>query len=109
MKLELLFSYYANLGEGLDVGQGPYGNRLIVEVHGGEFEGETAGLGAAAQGQQAPHLELHVAQLNKFSCLKNSLRMVCYIKPRFLGEYLRDQRQWRCYAVEINDHANRTI
>ena len=40
MKLELLFSYYANLGEGLDVGQGPYGNRLIVEVHGGEFEGE---------------------------------------------------------------------
>ena len=40
MKLELLFSYYANLGEGLDVGQGPYGNRLIVEVHGGEFKGE---------------------------------------------------------------------
>ena len=40
MKFEPLLSYHANLGEGLEVGAGPYGTRLIVEVHGGEFEGE---------------------------------------------------------------------
>ena len=40
MNFEHLFSYYANLGDALDVGTTPYGNRLIVEVHGGEFEGE---------------------------------------------------------------------
>ena len=39
MKVEKLLSYYANLGEGLEVGSGPFGNRLIVEVDGGEFEG----------------------------------------------------------------------
>ena len=40
MNFELLLTYYANLGESLEVGAGPYGNRLIVEVAGGEFEGE---------------------------------------------------------------------
>lgn len=39
MNTELLFTYYANLGEGLQVGTTPFGNRLIVEVDGGEFEG----------------------------------------------------------------------
>ena len=38
-KLEKLFSYHANLAAGCDVGAGPYGNRLIVEVQGGAFEG----------------------------------------------------------------------
>ncbi len=40
MKLEPLMTYYANLGTVLDVGSAPTGNRLIIEVHGGEFEGE---------------------------------------------------------------------
>ena len=40
MKFELLLTYHANIGEGLDVGAGAYGTRLIVEVHGGEFEGK---------------------------------------------------------------------
>ena len=40
MKFELLFNYHANLGASLEVGTGPYGNRLIVEVAGGAFEGE---------------------------------------------------------------------
>lgn len=39
MKFELLMKYHANLGEGLQVGGGPFGNRLIVEVDGGAFEG----------------------------------------------------------------------
>ena len=39
MRLEPLMTYHANLGDGLDLGQGPYGHRLIVEVHGGAFEG----------------------------------------------------------------------
>ncbi len=39
MKLEPLFSYQAVLGEALDVGPGPFGRRLIVEVEGGTFEG----------------------------------------------------------------------
>lgn len=39
MKFEHLLTYHANLGESLEVGSGPYGNRLIVEVHGGAFEG----------------------------------------------------------------------
>lgn len=39
MKLELLFSYHAILTNSLEVGAGPYGTRLIVEVDGGEFEG----------------------------------------------------------------------
>ena len=39
MKLELLFSYHAILTNSLEVGTGPYGTRLIVEVDGGEFEG----------------------------------------------------------------------
>jgi hypothetical protein len=40
MKLESLFTYYANLGAALDVGNGPFGKRMIFEVHGGEFKGE---------------------------------------------------------------------
>lgn len=40
MRTEFLFKYYVNLGEGLEVGEGPYGKRLIVEVNGGGFEGE---------------------------------------------------------------------
>jgi len=39
MKLEPLFDYHANLAAALDVGAGPYGHRLIVEVAGGAFEG----------------------------------------------------------------------
>lgn len=39
MKHELLMNYHAILGDSLEVGSGAYGNRLIVEVHGGEFEG----------------------------------------------------------------------
>lgn len=39
MKLEPLLSYHANLVAALDVGSGPYGQRLIVEVDGGEFSG----------------------------------------------------------------------
>ena len=39
MKLEHLFSYHAVLRESLDVGAGPYGHRVIVEVDGGSFEG----------------------------------------------------------------------
>ena len=39
MKLELLMSYHANLPNSIAVGAGPFGNRLIVEVEGGEFEG----------------------------------------------------------------------
>ena len=40
MNFELLLTYHANIGEGLDVGAGAFGTRLIVEVHGGEFEGK---------------------------------------------------------------------
>ena len=40
MKLEPLLTYHANLGTILDVGSCPSGNRLIIEVHGGEFKGE---------------------------------------------------------------------
>lgn len=39
MKLIPLMSYYATLTQALPVGSGMYGNRLIVEVDGGEFEG----------------------------------------------------------------------
>ncbi len=39
MKTELLMTYHANLGAPLELGRGPYGNRLIVEVDGGAFEG----------------------------------------------------------------------
>ena len=39
MKLEPLMNYYATLKPGIEVGAGPYGNRVIVEVTGGEFEG----------------------------------------------------------------------
>ena len=39
MKLEHLFDYHANLEQSIDVGAGPFGSRLIVEVNGGEFEG----------------------------------------------------------------------
>ena len=39
MKLIPFFTYYANLTSSLEVGSGPFGNRLIVEVDGGEFEG----------------------------------------------------------------------
>ena len=39
MKLEPLMEYYANLEPPLEVGVGPYGNRVVVEVNGGEFEG----------------------------------------------------------------------
>ncbi|MGE0372752.1 MAG: DUF3237 domain-containing protein [Gammaproteobacteria bacterium] len=39
MKLEPLFTYHANLGASLDIGAGPYGHRVIVEVDGGAFEG----------------------------------------------------------------------
>lgn len=39
MRMEKLLSYHANLLPGLEVGEGPFGNRLIVEVDGGEFEG----------------------------------------------------------------------
>ena len=40
MQLTPFFTYYANLTTSLEVGVGPFGNRLIVEVDGGEFEGE---------------------------------------------------------------------
>ncbi|GJM04407.1 MAG: UPF0311 protein [marine bacterium B5-7] len=40
MKLEPLFTYYANLGSALDVGNGPFGKRMTFEVHGGEFKSE---------------------------------------------------------------------
>lgn len=39
MKLEFLMSYRPKLGTALEVGVGPYGNRLIYEVDGGDFEG----------------------------------------------------------------------
>lgn len=39
MKLVPLMTYYAKLANALPVGSGMYGNRLIVEVDGGEFEG----------------------------------------------------------------------
>ena len=39
MKLVPLMTYHANLARALPVGQGMYGNRLIVEVDGGAFEG----------------------------------------------------------------------
>jgi hypothetical protein len=40
MNLEYEFSYEANLKEGLPVGPGPYGNRQVLEVTGGRFEGK---------------------------------------------------------------------
>ena len=40
MKLELLMTYHANLAAACEVGAGAFGNRLIVEVAGGEFHGE---------------------------------------------------------------------
>ena len=39
VKLTPLFSYYANLSGALSIGAGMHGNRMIVEVDGGEFEG----------------------------------------------------------------------
>jgi Protein of unknown function (DUF3237) len=39
MNLEYEFSFRANLKPGLPVGPGPFGNRLVVEVSGGDFEG----------------------------------------------------------------------
>jgi len=39
MKLELLMEYHADLKPGVDVGPGPFGQRLIVDVTGGSFEG----------------------------------------------------------------------
>jgi hypothetical protein len=39
MKMQKLLSYHAILKEAISVGEGPFGNRLIVEVDGGEFEG----------------------------------------------------------------------
>ncbi len=39
MKLEPLMEYYANLEPPLAVGDGPFGNRMLVEVKGGAFEG----------------------------------------------------------------------
>jgi Protein of unknown function (DUF3237) len=39
VKLEPLMEYYANLSAPLEVGAGPFGNRVIVEVDGGEFDG----------------------------------------------------------------------
>jgi hypothetical protein len=40
MNLEHEFSYQATLKAPLDVGPGPYGTRLVVEVTGGRFEGK---------------------------------------------------------------------
>jgi hypothetical protein len=40
MHLEHEFSYRASLKPPLYVGSGPYGNRLVVEVTGGSFEGK---------------------------------------------------------------------
>jgi hypothetical protein len=37
MKLELLLNFHANLTAMLEVGEGPFGNRTIIEVQGGEF------------------------------------------------------------------------
>lgn len=39
VKLEPLMEYYANLEAPLEVGVASFGNRVIVEVNGGEFEG----------------------------------------------------------------------
>ena len=39
MKLEPLMNYHANLTNAHEIGKGPFGNRLIVEVDGGAFEG----------------------------------------------------------------------
>ncbi|MCC7122334.1 MAG: DUF3237 domain-containing protein [Gammaproteobacteria bacterium] len=39
MKLEHLCSYHGVLREALEVGAGPHGHRMIVEVDGGSFEG----------------------------------------------------------------------
>lgn len=39
MRLEPLMTYHADLLSPVAVGAGPYGNRLIVEVTGGAFEG----------------------------------------------------------------------
>ncbi len=39
MRLEPLMTYHADLRSPVAVGTGPYGNRLIVEVSGGAFEG----------------------------------------------------------------------
>ena len=39
MKLEPLMNYHATLTPPLEVGKGPFGNRIIVEVDGGVFEG----------------------------------------------------------------------
>ena len=46
MKFELLLSYHANIGEGLDVGAGAYGTRLIVEV-GEKLKGTIRAAGSA--------------------------------------------------------------
>ena len=40
MNLEYELSYRAALKEPISVGSGPYGNRLVVEVIGGDFEGK---------------------------------------------------------------------
>ncbi len=40
MNLEYELSYRAALKEAINVGSGPYGNRLVVEVTGGDFEGK---------------------------------------------------------------------
>ena len=39
MNLEYEFSYRASLKPALDVGPGPYGTRIFVEVMGGSVEG----------------------------------------------------------------------
>jgi hypothetical protein len=39
MKLEYEFEYYATLKEPVEVGTGPFGTRVVVEVTGGRFEG----------------------------------------------------------------------
>jgi len=39
VKLVPLLTYYAHLTDAISVGAGTYGNRMIVEVDGGEFEG----------------------------------------------------------------------
>ena len=39
MKLEALMNFTIDIGDGLDVGEGPYGNRFIGESNGGHFEG----------------------------------------------------------------------
>ena len=40
MKLEALMDFTIDLGDGLDVGAGPFGRRFIGESNGGHFEGE---------------------------------------------------------------------